>query len=346
MTGVSEARLVDDDLLRTLDDFFGERTRLWDEIHDLGFDRVGIAEDAGGSGGTITDSLATLMVAARHATPGPLAEAFLAGWLLAASGAPLPDGLAVLSGVPNMLELRAGRVVGRLTAVPWARSAEQIVALARGRDGGSWVVGVDPAACDPRSGENLAGEPIADLTVDVVPMHATSTPVDAASIFWLGSLCRTAQIAGATQGVAAVTRTYVAQRTQFGRPIGTFQAVQQHVVAVEQAAELSTMALWSAARSWSERGPHGALDVASAKLVANRCAHSSATSAHQAHGAIGMTREYGLHRLTGRLHLWRHDFGTERVLALSVGRAVRSLPSFAQAINDPDPQVRPACPAT
>jgi acyl-CoA dehydrogenase len=350
---MTDLLLVDEDLVRTLDEFFGEEvvtahasgpaifpSALWAKIHDLGFDRVGIAEDLGGSGGSITDLLATLMVAARHAIPGPMAEAHLAAWLLAASGTDAGDGLAVSAPHTGPLAYREGRVTGHLNAVPWGGSADHVVALASGEDDTSWVVRLEPAHCSPQPGENLAGEPIVDLTVDVRPVSAAATSVDVNLLFWLGSLCRTAQIAGGIQGVEKLTRAYVAQRTQFGRPVGSFQAVQQHVVCVAQAAELATMALWTAARAWAVRGPEAALDIASAKLVANRCAQSAARAAHQAHGAIGMTREYRLHAYTLRLHLWRHELVTERALAVEIGRAARSLPSFAEAIFDADSSAR------
>lgn len=141
-----------------------------------------------------------------------------------------------------------------------------------------------------------------------------------------------------------LTLRYTSERVQFGKPVGRFQAVQQHIVTVAQAAEMTTTALWTAARAWSRRPGAATFEGCAAKLTANESARVSARAAHQAHGAIGMTREYPLHLYTRRLNLWRCQFGTERQLAAVLGQAVSGTPSFAHLLSGGDGEPEVSCP--
>ena len=61
------------------------------------------------------------------------------------------------------------------------------------------------------------------------------------------------------------------------------------------------------------------VDVAAAKSVASEAAGIIAAAAHQATGAMGMTREYELGRLTRRLWSWREEYGGERTWTTRLG---------------------------
>jgi acyl-CoA dehydrogenase len=61
-----------------------------------------------------------------------------------------------------------------------------------------------------------------------------------------------------------------------------------------------------------------------AKLIADEAGTVVAAHCHQAHGAIGMTQEYPLHRWTRRLWSWRAEFGSAHFWSRQVGAAVRS----------------------
>lgn len=329
----------------TLDEGAGPPTVLWNLTDQLGFTRVGLAEDLGGSGGSLSDALTILVGAGRHAAPLPLAEGYLGATLLSNARAELPPGFltVALAGHAEERPSADGSVAVTLRQVAWAETAACVVALVPG-PAAARLVAVDPRPWVVRTGEDLAGEPIATLDISATPEVIAGTPVGLDEFFWLGALYRTAQIAGALQTVAELTQRYTQERVQFGRPIGQFQAVQQHIVTVAQAAELTTTSLWIAAHAWARDGGRYSLEIATAKLVANESARVAARAAHQAHGAIGMTREYPLHRYTRRLTLWRNQFGTERQLAARIGRAVTTAPSFARVLSDPDPDLRVPCP--
>jgi acyl-CoA dehydrogenase len=57
-------------------------------------------------------------------------------------------------------------------------------------------------------------------------------------------------------------------------------------------------------------GGRAAIEIAAAKIIADESAERGTRAAHQAHGAMGVTREYALHHFSRRLWAWRHEFGT------------------------------------
>src|SRR6516162_5981515 len=114
---------------------------IWKATADAGFPWVSIPEEAGGSGGTLTDAAAIVRTAGAYAAPIPLAETgLLAGWLLSSAGLPLPDGPAtVVPGQPGDTLTRHGDTVsGRAGRVAWARHVDRVVAVVA--DGDGWVI--------------------------------------------------------------------------------------------------------------------------------------------------------------------------------------------------------------
>jgi acyl-CoA dehydrogenase len=317
--------------------------QLWAATAQLGLPLVGIPEENGGSGGTLPDLLAVLTSAGRHAVPLPLAETSLAAWLLSAAGQEIGQAPAtvVLGDARDTLELSDGRLSGVAHDIPWARSVAVAVALVEAPDGGRTVVAFDPSAGQLTPGTDLAGQP--RDTIELSQVEATVAPVSISrgDLFWRGALVRAAQMAGAIQAVDELTRRYTHEREQFGKPIAAFQAVQLHVVTIAQAAEAAAMAVWRAGHAASTRG--GTFEVCAAKVLANESARIAARSSHQAHGAIGMTQEYPLHRFTRRLNAWRQEFGTEAQLTAELGAAVAA-GSFSRVISDRDNHIEVSCP--
>jgi acyl-CoA dehydrogenase len=305
---------------------------LWNALAAAGFPLVSVPEEAGGSGGSVADACAVLQVAGRFAAPVPLAETgLLAGWALAAAGLTLPAGPATVAvGRPDdTVALTGGpggwRVAGRLHRVPWAGEAERVVVLAR-RGSERFVLSVPAPGVTP--GRNLAGEPrgtvaLDDLALDDDAVAPAPAHVTDEAVALRGALARAALIAGALARVSELTVRYTHEREQFGRPVARFQAVQHHLVRIAEEAQAAGMAATVAART-ADPDPQF-FDVAAAKVVAGEAATAVAKAAHQAHGAIGMTKEYELGQLTRRLWAWRDEFGGERHWSTRLGLHVAGL---------------------
>jgi alkylation response protein AidB-like acyl-CoA dehydrogenase len=116
--------------------------------------------------------------------------------------------------------------------------------------------------------------------------------------------------------VLALTVAYAGERSQFGKPIGRFQAVQQSLAEMAGHVAAGAAAAGGAAEAFA-----GAdlLPIAAAKVRTGEAAGRAAAIAHQVHGAIGFTQEHILHRFTGRLWSWRDEFGDEAEWSLALG---------------------------
>jgi acyl-CoA dehydrogenase len=302
---------------------------LWHRLAEAELPWVTVPEEAGGAGGDLADGCALWRAAGRAACPLPVGESALAGWLLAAAGLPAPR--AAMSVVPDSGTLRfapgdGGTLAGQATGVPWAADVSLVVALVPG-PAGRWVVAVPPSELTIRRRRNLAGEPRDEITAEEVRLggeHAAAAPawLDLDTFWRRGALLRTQQMTGAMDAALARTIAYSCERSQFGRPIGRFQAVASMIVEATAAGAAATAAADVAALAASSR--QAADEVAFAKLLAAEAANTVAAHCHQAHGAIGMTQEYPLHHWTRRLWSWRHEFGSAGYWSAQLGAAVRS----------------------
>lgn len=130
---------------------------------------------------------------------------------------------------------------------------------------------------------------------------------------------RDAAMASAATPVLDQSVLYANDRTQFGRPIGKFQAVQTLLAEVGTETAAGTMAVAAACANAGRPGDW--FDIAVAKVRAGQMATRVTRHAHQVHGAIGLTQEHSLHHGTRRLWAWRSEYGRAADWALLLGEA-------------------------
>jgi len=288
---------------------------LWSTLEEAGLTRALLPESAGGVGLDPKDALALIRAAGRHAAPAPLAETFLAGWLLAGAGIAVPDGpLTILQ---NLTLDRTGHLSGLARRTPWGRHAVAAAALIE-QDGKRFVALVPASAWRASEGANLALEPRDDLIVDGVPDEIAPTETDAAALHRFGAALRCLAIAGALETVLEMTVAYAQERVQFGRPIGKFQAIQQNLAILAGQTVAAGAAADIAVDAFCAGLPLA--PIAAAKARAGEAASIATGIAHQVHGAIGFTQEHRLHFFTKRLWSWRDEFGNEAEWSLALGR--------------------------
>ena len=113
-----------------------------------------------------------------------------------------------------------------------------------------------------------------------------------------GALAAAAQAIGVGRRLLDVTVAYVAEREQFGRPVGVNQAVKHHcsnvAIALEFAAPMVHKAAWAITHGEGPEGGNPSVDVAMAKAMASDAVDLACRSALQCHGAIGYTIEHDL----------------------------------------------------
>jgi len=110
-----------------------------------------------------------------------------------------------------------------------------------------------------------------------------------------GALMSAALLIGLAQKMIDLSSVYVVDRTQFGKPIGSFQAVKHMLADVAVAIEFARPAVYRAAYSLSENNPKLALHCAHAKYMCSQAAELACKNSIQAHGAMGYTWEMDLH---------------------------------------------------
>ena len=308
----------------------GFAPRAWAAVADAGLPWISVPEESGGEGGDLGDALTVLRSAGYYGLPLPLAETgVLAGWLLSAAGLPVARVPATVASGPG-LSWDGSTVRGVARLVPWGRCAGQVVALVPSAVG-ELVAVFDPADLRVERHVNVAGEPRDTVHFDgAAPLASASarSPVSVAALRRRGALTRVALMAGAVGRICDITVRYTGERQQFGKPVGRFPGVQQHVVHVaQQAAMLGMAADMACAAAVADPGLEGqatVFRVSAAKSVAADAATIATAAAHQAHGAMGVTQEYTLHHLTRRMWAWAREYGSGAQAAGEVGTLVAS----------------------
>ncbi|MER5768622.1 acyl-CoA dehydrogenase family protein [Streptomyces sp. NPDC001985] len=313
-----ELRTLVDDLVQRHGP--GDQPELWASLCGLGLPRVGVAEERGGSGGSLDDLLVVVESVARHGIGVPIVEASTADWILShapehALGDESEPATVLLTEDPPARV--SGTVTAELSAVPWARDAARLVLCAPGAD--PLAVDLRHGSVTVRPGANVAGEPRDTVVLTHTPAHTVTGAPSHDLIRERLALLWSAAVLGAAHGAHRLTRAYVCERRQFGAPLLAIPAVSANLarMRVRLVQAEAALALAREAEPLS-----GAVEIA--RVTTAAAATEIAATAHQLHGAIGITEEYPLHRLTRRLWSWRDAVASEREWAESLGRRAAS----------------------
>jgi len=240
----------------------------WRRLADQGVNALVVPEDAGGLGGSLVDLVVAHEVLGRHLAVGPWIEssAFLATALSAEAVESIAAGAVATVALPPH--------------VPFALDADTAEQVYVGTPDGlapAEVVGVRSSVDTTRR--------LADVAA---PADAVTVPL-AASIdeaFDAAVLACAAQLVGCGERLLADTVDYARQRRQFGREIGSYQAIKHQLADVRIALDFARPLAFGAAL--------GEVPASAAKVAAADAAYLASRVALQVHGAIGYTREFDL----------------------------------------------------
>lgn len=294
---------------------------LFPAIAEMGFEQIFDSYDGvANSDDPWREACVILKACGRHAVPAPVAETIMSGALLSLAGLEPVEGPLTFT-APANVELTladGGDVTGRAAHLPWGRTCSHAVLPMLGQ---IVVVQLGGAAQTDRS---IGREP-RDSHVFVSATPVVSGALDGDLIMACGALMRAAQMAGAIEAVLEMTVQYARERQQFGKPIGSFQAIQHQLAILAGHAAAATRAVDAAFERIAESGADGEVmlfEAAVAKIRCGEAATAAASIAHQTHGAIGFTDEHRLHYFTRRLWSWRAEFGTAAWWSARLGRRV------------------------
>lgn len=278
----------------------------WQACEEAGFGDALTPAEQGGAGLDLAEALLVVLAAGRHACPYPIADTMLArAWL---GRAQRPQAAGSIAIAAHGLAIQGERIGG--LNVPWIRTADHVLAEAGGQ---VWLLPARAACIRPNGVHgSLAGEAwwaLADA--ERVDGGAPLAPLAAAAYAGL--------IAGAMERVLAMTLDYANQRSQFGKPIGRFQAMQQQISVMAEQVWATRMAAQLAFQG-SGAQPQTLL-AAVGKARASQAVPQVADIAHAVHGAIGITEECDLQLYTRRLREWRLAGGSESYWHERIGAA-------------------------
>jgi alkylation response protein AidB-like acyl-CoA dehydrogenase len=276
----------------------------WQEMADLGMLGVHLPEEHGGGGASLIELVVILEELGRQVAPGPFLPTALASGVIARAGNPeqmaaylpaLADGsvtAAVGLGWSLSLDARTldgdgGIVLGGKSAdLLLLRAGDDMVIVRRDTDG---LTTGDTKDIDPsRRSARVAVSSVAVAETDVLVGAARRARALART---LGA----AEAAGVMAACTDMAVAYAHARVQFGRTIGTFQAVKHHCADMLVATQLATATAWDAARAAADTPDEFDLTAAMAAHLAFAPAVHNAQMNIQVHGGIGFTWEHDAH---------------------------------------------------
>jgi alkylation response protein AidB-like acyl-CoA dehydrogenase len=269
----------------------GELDRgVWDRLSDMGVLATLVPVGADGLGLDEQALVLVLEEAGRAGLPHPLIDtAAVAAPLVAGDGSgPTPAGAPDAHGLGMVATDLGGPHVACAADADWLLLHDPV---------GGGLHLVDPAAAVLTPVHTVDGARRA-ATVDWQPAPETRLTRDPATIELArdrGAFAAAATLVGLGQRMLDLTVAYVAERRQFGVPIGSFQAVKHHLAEALKELSFARPAVHRAAHSLATGADTVARDVSMAKAMASDAAWFVGREALQCHGAIGYTVEHDLH---------------------------------------------------
>jgi alkylation response protein AidB-like acyl-CoA dehydrogenase len=212
------------------------------------------------------------------------------------------------SGIQCRAELNGNeyRLKGTKIFVPDAHVADRIFVAARTQTEGNDAACITLFLLDSKDRgvrvrplKTFAGDKPCVVELDVrVPQSAVigehgNASAGLQNTLEMAAIAKCAEMSGGAQRILEMTTTYAMERTQFGRPIGSFQAIQHHCANMAMYVEAARANTYHAAWLLNEGLP-ATKNVAAAKAFVGETFRRVGLLGHQIHGAIGFTKELDL----------------------------------------------------
>ena len=324
-----EKQCTPDSIRALWDDERGRSSERWAALASSGLLGVLVPESHGGLGMNELDLVLPLEETGRVALPEPVVEtAAVAAPLLAECGNEALAGRwlpAIASGEAVVT------VAGELNPAIADAGDADLVLIERGGE----IAAVEGAAL--KAERQPTSDPSRRLyTVEITGDATTVASGDEAQAMMQRAADRAAlgiaaQQLGITARLIELAVEYAKDRHQFGKPIGSFQAIKHHLADVAVKLEFARPMVYRAAHSIATDSANRTIDVSQAKAMADEAACAAAKTALQVHGAIGYTWEVDLHLWRKRAWALESSWGSRLYHRRRVADAVlreRGAPSF------------------
>lgn len=280
--------------------------QFWQKINDLGFADLCLPEEQNGAALSLAELGDMVFLFGYYLLPLPLADSIVARLFLQQSRQPIPEGMVVLGSVASS---KINPAVEPLTLSTLFADRASTALL---QVGDNWFMApIEKPNTVKALGYRSALASFTLTNAKPIKMNPDLPPLQVV----MASL-RAAEMAGMMAKLLELSVNYANERSQFGKAIGQFQAIQQ---------QLSVLAEESAAARMASRMAFNgkqftAISAATAKMRAGIAATKAAAIAHGVHGAIGFSEEYDLQLYSRRLLESRIVAGSESYWAEAIGR--------------------------
>lgn len=328
---------------------------LWGELASSGLTTLAVPEQYGGAGLGLVELCRVLVEVGRTVAPVPLAVHGPAALLVAERGteaqresvlprvasgeliltAAVAEERSHLPARPTVLARAAGDgsddwVLTGSKSIVRAGGVAGLLLVTAATDQGVGVFLLDPAADGVTGveGHSSDRDAVVRLDLDGAAVQLLGD-VDGAAADRLAQLliaCAAAEQLGVTEGALHLTAAYAKTREQFGRPIGTFQAVSQRLADGYIDVLAQRLTLWQAVWRLAEGLP-AETEVATAKLWAADAGHKLAHTTVHVHGGVGIDLDGEAHRYFTTAKRFEFLFGGATEQALTIGRALAAEPA-------------------
>jgi alkylation response protein AidB-like acyl-CoA dehydrogenase len=294
---------------------------LWKGLAEQGAFSIRIPEQAGGLGLGIFDAGLLMEEAGRRLVSGPLAEAIVAARLLVELDPEDTHGLqaAVLAG-DRIVTLALHDIATQPEQlVAGGAIAEAVIARA-----GNEIVLARPGEQPGREEPTLASTPIARLRLDrgervVIGTGATAMAAfNAAVEEW--KLLIALALVGLSKEAIRIAAQYACERTQFGRPIGSYQAISHPLAQAIIEVDAGRLLAWRTIGEIAGGARGAAASVSMAAWWACVTAEKAVAQALHTFGGYGLTLEYDIHLFNLRAKAWPLVLGDPELLLAEASR--------------------------
>jgi alkylation response protein AidB-like acyl-CoA dehydrogenase len=282
----------------------GYSDELWQELADLGWFGIGVKEKFGGLGLGLAEEILIAREYGRQLVSPTVIGTALAIHLLAdvgndEVGHSLINGSARVSlGLSSNLQVQDNQISANI--------------LAFDSNNTDFVLTWNHHYCylvETHQLTKAQDEPCTDESLSLVSAALNATPVVAISQNRLLLATMTTYLSATLSGIAAATQdaaaAYATSREQFGRAIGSFQAINHLCADMAVYSEASWAQCVFAALNLQNRTSTAINEAASAAVIAEQAAINNARSNIQIHGGVGFTSEYDAHFYVKRAHVYR-----------------------------------------
>lgn len=315
----------------------GDAADIWRGLAGLGIPGLLVDESAGGVGLSCLDAALVAERLGFHATPGPfLGSAVAAPLAFARAGSGRHPELATLAAGEVRVGLAAAEAVGARADAGVRADGNSLTGKALfviDYPAGHYLV-ADDARHLYRIEADAAGlstralttidrtRPTGELVFERTPAEPVSDdPALLSRVLDVARVMLAADTLGAAQRMLDAAVTYAGERRQFGRPIGSFQAVKHMCAEMAAALEPCRAMVWYAAHALDHLPDEAHVTACHTKAHLSEVGTMVARTATEVHGGMGFTDELGLHYYFKRIGYNRQMLGAPELLREEAARA-------------------------